>query len=155
MERAEDSPNQGKDRVRSVQRLANKGFLGEFLHDDGAKWFSNQSNADSFLAALGEVGLGASLKKRNHPMIAYFISLTLNPNNPRHIAEIVESNNMLTDDLLKLRWAKPLARRLPSQTCGHLIISFSNPDAANRAKTEGLVICNKRVSVAKHKKEPI
>ena len=155
MESAEGSPEEGKGRVRSVQRLANKGFLGEFLHDDGAKWFAKQSNADLFFAALGEIGVGVSLKKRSHPMIAYFVPLSLNPDNPRHIAEIAEFNNLTTDDILKIRWAKPPARRSPNQICGHLIINFSNPDAANRAKTEGLVICNKRVSVAKHKKEPI
>jgi len=30
-----------------------------------------------------------------------------------------------------------------------------NPNAANQAKTDGLIICNKWVSVLKHKKEPI
>ena len=155
MEKAGSDLEDGKGRVRSVQRLVNKGYLGEYLHDDGAKWLAKQSNADLFFAALGEAGLGVSLKKRNHPMIAYFVPLNLNPDNPRHLAEIAESNNLSADDLLKVRWAKPPARRSPSQICGHLIINFSNPDAANRAKTEGLVICNKRVSVAKHKKEPI
>ena len=88
-------------------------------------------------------------------MIAYFVPLNLNPDNPRHVAEIAESNNIAADDILKIRWAKPPARRSPSQICGHLIVNFSNPDTANRAKTEGLIICNKRVSVAKYKKEPI
>ncbi len=88
-------------------------------------------------------------------MLAYYVPLNLNTNNPAHLAEIVESNNMQTGDLLKARWAKPPARRSPSQICGHLILTFSNLDAANRAKMEGLVICNKRVSVAKYKKEPI
>ena len=32
---------------------------------------------------------------------------------------------------------------------------FSDPDAANRAKTTGLIICNKRVLVSKYKKEHI
>ncbi|KAF8800031.1 hypothetical protein BYT27DRAFT_7227663 [Phlegmacium glaucopus] len=38
---------------------------------------------------------------------------------------------------------------------GNLILLFSDPDAANWAKTTGLVICIKRVSVSKYKKEPI
>ena len=88
-------------------------------------------------------------------MIAYYVPLNLNTDNPAHLAEIVNLNSMQKDDLLRIRWAKPPARRSPSQTCGHLILNFSNPDSANRARTEGLVICNKRVSVAKYKKEPI
>lgn len=142
-------------RVRSVIKLPNKGFLGEFMRDEGAKWFATPSHADSFIAALGAEGSGASIKKRSHPMIAYYVPLNLNTNNPAHLAEIVESNNLQKDDILGIRWAKPPARRAPSQICGHLIVNFSGPDAANRARTEGLIICNKRVSVAKYKKEPI
>lgn len=125
------------------------------MQDEGAKWFAMQSNADAFISALGDGCTGASIKKRSHPMIAYYVPLTLNTDNPAHMSEIAESNNLQPGDLLKARWAKPPARRSPNQTCGHLILTFSNPDAANRAKTEGLIICNKRVSVAKYKKEPI
>jgi hypothetical protein len=96
-----------------------------------------------------------TVKKRSHPMIAYYVPLNLNTENPAHMAEIIEANNLQSDDLLKIRWAKPPARRVPNQICGHLILTFSNPDTANRAKTEGLIICSKRVSVLKYKKEPI
>jgi hypothetical protein len=142
-------------KIRSVQKLANKGILGEFLTDEGAKWFADQNHANAFITALGEDGQGATVKKRNHPMIAYYVPLNLNTENPSHLAEINEANNLQPGDLVKLRWAKPPARRAPNQICGHLILSFTSPDAANRAKTEGLLICNKRVSVAKYKKEPI
>lgn len=142
-------------KIRSVVKLSNKGLLGEFMHDEGAKWFAKQNHADAFVTALGVDCTGASVKKRNHPMIAYYVPLNLNTENPTHLAEITESNNLQPGDLVKVRWAKPPARRSPSQICGHLILTFSNPDAANRAKTEGLIICSKRVSVAKYKKEPI
>ena len=145
----------GKRRIRSVTRLPNKGLLGEFMQDEGAKWFAAPNHANKFISALGIEGAGAAVKKRSHPMIAYYVPLSLNTDNPAHLAEIVEANNLHGDDILGIRWAKPPARRAPSQICGHLIINFSGPDAANRAKTEGLIICNKRVSTAKYKKEPI
>jgi len=46
-------------------------------------------------------------------------------------------------------------KEAPNKPVGTLILTFSNPDVANRAKASGLVICNKRVSVSKYKKEPI
>jgi len=104
---------------------------------------------------LGALGLGASLRKRNHPIIEYYVPLHLNINNPAHISEIEEVNGLQKDDLLKVQWVKPLAHRSTEQTCSHLILSFSNPDTANRAKVSGLIICNKRVSTSKYKKEPI
>jgi hypothetical protein len=145
----------GTGKIRSIHKMANKSYLGEFLHDNGAKWFAIPEHSKEFLAALGTKGIGASLKRRNHPMIAYFVPLNLHTENPTHISEIIDTNNLNKDDISKIRWAKPPARRSPNQTCGHLIINFTNPDAANRAKTEGLLICNKKVSVAKFKKEPI
>ncbi|KAF8813547.1 hypothetical protein BYT27DRAFT_7084352 [Phlegmacium glaucopus] len=142
-------------RIRSVERLANNGILEEFLTDDGAKWLAQSNHADAFIAAFGLLGVGTSIKKRNHPIIAYYVPLHLNTNNPAHFTEIEEVNGMQKGDPLKIRWAKPPTRRTERQTCGHLILTFCNPDAANRAKAEGLVICNKKVSAAKYKKEPI
>ncbi|KAF8805473.1 hypothetical protein BYT27DRAFT_7104439, partial [Phlegmacium glaucopus] len=147
--------NVATHKIRSVERLANSGILGEFLTDDGAKWLAQQSHADDFIAAFGALGLGASIKKRNHPVIAYYVPLHLNTSNPIHFSEIEEINGMQKGDLLKIRWAKPPIRRTDKQTCSHLILTFSNPDAANRAKAKGLIICNKKVSAAKYKKEPI
>ncbi|KAF8816722.1 hypothetical protein BYT27DRAFT_7181599 [Phlegmacium glaucopus] len=137
-------------RLRMVEKLANRGFLGEFLHEDGAKWFTQQNHVNAFITALGDDGLGAQLKKRNHPIIAYYVPLNLNTNSSAHVAEIAEVNNISEGDLLGVRWVKPPARRSPTQTCGHLLLFLASPDAANRAITEGLVICNKRVSVLKH-----
>jgi hypothetical protein len=53
---------------------------------------------------------------------------------------------MQKEDLLKIRWAKPLIRRAPNQICGHLIFNFFNPDAANRAKIEGLLGSDSRMT---------
>jgi hypothetical protein len=105
--------------------------------------------------ALGDGAIGASIKKRNHPMIAYYVPLSLNTDNLAYLAEILKANNIQEGDITKIRWAKLLARRAPNQICGHLIINFSGLDAANRAKTKGLLICNKRVLVSKYKKESI
>jgi hypothetical protein len=155
MDKAAGELGKGARKIRSVLKLNNKVLLGEFMHDDGAKWFAMQSHADAFITALGDDNVGATIKKRSHPMIAYYVPLNLNTENPAHMAEIIEANNLQSDDLLKIKWVKPPARRAPNQICGHLILTFSNPDAANRAKTEGLIICSKRVSVSKYKKEPI
>jgi hypothetical protein len=44
---------------------------------------------------------------------------------------------------------------MPTQSCSHLIISFSAPDTANRAILNRLIICSKRVTVQKCKREPL
>ena len=74
---------------------------------------------------------------------------------PEHMKEIEEVNNIQLGTLINMHWIKPPAQRAPTQTCGCLVLMFSDVDAANRAKTTGLIISNKRVSVSKYKKEPI
>ncbi|KAF8802344.1 hypothetical protein BYT27DRAFT_7215436 [Phlegmacium glaucopus] len=75
-------------KIRTVERLVNNGILGEFLTDNGAKWLAQQSHADDFIAAFGALGLGTSIKKRNHPIIAYYVLLHLNTSNPAHFVEL-------------------------------------------------------------------
>jgi hypothetical protein len=58
-------------------------------------------------------------------------------------------------ELTTTRWAKPISKRTPHQRTAHLVITFSNPVAANRAIAGGLVICNKKCHVEKIKREPI
>ena len=129
--------------------------MGEFLCDKGAKWLTQKKHADTFISALGKDGNGAQFKKRNHRVIAYYVPLNLNMDSSKHMKEIKEVNNIQPGTLINMCWIKPPAQRAPTQTCGHLILTFSDPDAANRVKTTGLIICNKRVLVLKYKKEPI
>jgi hypothetical protein len=43
--------NSATHKIRSVERLGNQGLLGEFLTEEGAKWFIQQS---AFITALSE-----------------------------------------------------------------------------------------------------
>ena len=52
------------------------------------------------------------------------------------------------------RWAKAPDRRAPNQRTAHLLLSLNSVDAANRAITNGLSICNKRCHVERAKREP-
>jgi hypothetical protein len=49
MDKAAGELGEGARKIRSVFKLNNKGLLGEFMHDDGAKWFAMQSHADAFI----------------------------------------------------------------------------------------------------------
>lgn len=93
MDKVEKDLGEGERKIRSAMRLPNKGLPGEFMHDAGAKWFALPNHADEFLAALGVDGTGAVVKKHSHPMIAYYVPLSLNSSNPAHLAEIAEANN--------------------------------------------------------------
>ena len=71
------------------------------------------------------------------------------------LREVEEANSIDTDDIVKARWIKPVARRKPSQTCGHLIVSFRLPQLANDSLAYGLFIGHKKVYAEKCKQEPL
>ena len=43
----------------------------------------------------------------------------------------------------------------PTQRTAHLLLAFNNVEAANRAITNGLIICNRKCHVERAKREPI
>ena len=143
--------------LRAAERLANKGILAEFMTDEGAKWLKIEDNADRLFLAMGANGTGAQWKRRMHNVIAYYVPITFTPTDAKHYAELTEVNNIVKNHLPKLRWAKPPARRDPAarQQFAHLILSFSDPSAANKVITQGMIICGKHIDVRKCKKEPI
>jgi len=71
--------------MRSIERLVNKGLLGEFLTDEGAKWFAQQENSDGFITALEPLGKGLSARKRNHPVIAYYVPFSIQEGELLHV----------------------------------------------------------------------
>jgi hypothetical protein len=142
-----------KDRlVRSTRKLTNGGVILEMGSTEAAQWIQREE----ILGKLkSETSLAVSFKKRPHNTIAFFVPLTFNPDSKADIEEVAEMNELEDTAIMKTKWAKPPGRRLPTQRSGHLLISFSNADAANRAILNGLVICNKRVEVQKCKREPL
>ncbi|PPQ87141.1 hypothetical protein CVT25_000283 [Psilocybe cyanescens] len=153
----DDTTGKVKHKIRSVERLSNKGILGEFLTDDGAKWFHTANNADRLFSSLGESGEGAQRKARTYNLIAYYVPVEFETDNRKHIDEMLETNNLHIDDLERVRWAKPIARRNKErrQNYAHLILAMRNIKKANKVVCDGLVIHGKRVDVRKSKKEPI
>jgi len=142
-----------KHKIRSALKIQNGGILVEMVTDEGAAWLASKTNAEAFLRELGESE--ASFKTRSFNVIAYYVPLNLDTNSEKDKKEIEETNGIPEGSLAKLRWIKPPARRRVDQLYAHVIATFSDADTANRAIVNGLTICNKRVSVAKCKKEPI
>ena len=119
--------------------------------DEATIWLADKDNRAEFSEKIGP-----SIKfcSRVHSLIAFNVPLVLNPEDLKHRQEICEANNVDHDIISAARWAKPINRRSPEQRTAHLILMYTNADAANRAITNGLYICNRCCYVEKVKKEP-
>ena len=120
--------------------------------DASAAWLTEQENRDN---TCSKIGPGVSFRSRVHNLIAFNVPLGISPENQNHLQEICEANSLDPNTISAMRWVKPVHRRSQEQRTAHLFLTFSNADAANRAITNGLYICNRRCHIERVKREPI
>ena len=138
--------------IRTVTRQRLGGLLIEMADDHVARWMKEETNVKRFCEA---VGTNVTFRKRIYNLIAYNVPITMEPENDNHIKEIHETNQLEPRTIKVARWVKPIARRSITQRTAHLILSYTDIHAANRALANGLSICHRRVTIEKIRKEPI
>ena len=139
-------------KVRLAIPQRNKGILFEMENDAAACWMNETSNRITFCKAVSPK---ATIKPRTYSLIAFNVAISFELENQKHHKEVCEANHIDEENITALRWAKPVKRRSPGQKTAHLIMSFADAQAANRAIANGLTFCNRRTHVEKIKKEPI
>ena len=138
-------------KIRSINKLHNGGVLVEMDSDAATTWMSNQENRKNLCSKIGPTVI---FRSRVHSLIAFNVPLGLNPEDQKHRQEVCEANSLEDETITAMRRVKPVHRRAPMQRTAHLILTFNNADAANRAITNGLYICNRRCHTEKTKREP-
>lgn len=138
-------------KIRSINKLRNGGVLVEMDSDNATTWMTDQENRNKFCVKIGP---GVTFRSRVHSLIAFNVPLGINPEDKNHQDEVCEVNSLDPGVITTMRWAKPVQRRTPDQRTAHLLLTFNNPDAANRAITNGLFICNRRCHIERVKREP-
>jgi hypothetical protein len=93
-------------------------------------------------------------RTRVHNLIAFNVPLDISPEDKNHRLEVCEVNSIDPEAITAMRWIKPAHRRSKNQRTAHLILTFTNADAANRAITNGLYICNRRCHIKRVKRGP-
>jgi hypothetical protein len=137
--------------IRSAVQHKDRGILIEVESDLALNWLNQTQNSIAFRI---EIGPDIVVKPRSHTVIAFNVPTTLDPENHDHRAEICEVNNLEQGTISTTRWTKQPRHRPPDQTTAHLYLTFVDVISANRAISEGLTVCSKRVRVEKARKEP-
>ena len=96
----------------------------EMESEEAVVWFADEDVRKRFLEKFHA---SASIKPRLYHTIIQFVPLTLKTNRAEELCEVEEANGIAAGEIASMRWIKPVARRKPSQTCGHLILSFRSP----------------------------
>ena len=138
-------------RIRSVNKIRNGGTLIEMDSDNATAWLTKQENRANFCSKIGPTVI---FRARIYSLIAFNVPLDIDPENQKHRQEVCEANSLEQEVIPSMKWAKPIHRRSETQRTAHLFLTFTNADAANRAITNGLYICNRRCHVERIKREP-
>ena len=144
--------NHKEGKICSVTAQKDGYTLIEVDSDATASWFANHVNRVEFCTMLGDE---VAFKPRAYNVIALNVPLNLDTTNEKHREEINEANGWDRNTITAFRWAKPPERRSAHQRSAHLVLSFVNPESANRAIASGLMICNKKCQAERVRKEPI
>jgi hypothetical protein len=139
-------------KIRTVSSSRGGGTVIEADNDEATHWLSNNTNQRKL---CDKIGPNAEFRHRSFNIIAFNVPLAINPDEAGHRSEICETNGMEPDTITTAKWAKAIERRSLNQRSAHLLLTFNNADAANRAITNGLSICNRRCRVERTKREPI
>ena len=137
-------------KIRTATYTRNKSTTIEMDTDKAASWLSNTDNQKRVCDCIGD---NTSFKPRTFDIIAFNIPFSIDPTNDAHRQEINEVNNMDLNTIPKIRWAKAIDKRSPTQKTAHLILTTNNANMANRAITYGLNFCNKHCCIEKIKCE--
>jgi hypothetical protein len=138
-------------KIRSINKLRNDGTLIEMDSEAATTWITNQENQVKLCNKIGE---GVSFRTRVHNLIAYNVPLGITPEDVKHRQEVCEANNIDSEVITTMKWVKAVHRRAQDQRTAHLFLTFNSADAANRAITNGLYICNRRCRTERVKREP-
>jgi hypothetical protein len=138
-------------KIRTITTPRGGGTIIETDTDEAASWLTDAANQRK-LCDL--VGLNAEFRTRTYNIIAFNVPTDIVPEDVNHRQEINEVNDLEPSTIVSARWAKAIARRAPNQRTAHLLLTFNNADAANRAISNGLTVCNRRCRVERTKCEP-
>ena len=119
LRQSDEDGAQVSHRTRAVSKLRNRGVLMELDSDSAAEWFAQGHIQQAFTQKLPH---GVSIKHRLYHTVVQFIPLSFRPEKESDLQEVEEVNGIKMGDIVRACWIKPIARRSPSQTCGHAVL---------------------------------
>ena len=140
-------------KIRLVTSIPEKGIILEADSDPAARWLTQVNNQQKICKKIDPT---IKFQARNYMVIALNVPADMDPKNHSHIVEICEANNFPAEPpaIITANWAKALENHNTNQCTAHLYLTFNNTETANRAIISSLLICNKKCSVEKRRREP-
>jgi len=138
--------------VEEVSRMRTGELLFQFNTKEAVDWIKEPGMREGFAWAFDPT---AYIKDRGYSILAAFVPLTLQTDNPAHLQELSTKNRLAGEQIVSARWVKPPSRRPSDQTHAHCILTTLSAETANIIIRDGIYIHGKKVYPSKLKKEPL
>ena len=134
-----------------ARKLHNRRVIYKMGTAETAHWLKSNANISKFLQVFSATSV---IKQHSYLVIAEYIPLSFNPTNQLHLTDIENENRLEPEGILSACWIKPTYRHKQGQRTAHGILGFAQPEEANLAIRNGVVIAGKRVWARKLLQEP-
>jgi hypothetical protein len=135
----------------SIICMRNGGLLMELNREVGVSWIMSMGIRSLFTTSFGAT---ARIKPQTHNIVVHFVPFSFRAGKTEDLREIEEINGLDNEAIIQAKWIKPIERRSPTQSCGHVILALATPESANEILVNGVRIAHKLVTATKCKKEP-
>src|ERR1700731_3053690 len=85
------------------------------------------------------------IRERGYKVVLEYVPVTFDPDSRDALTTIEQDNNFPHAEIAEAKYLKDIARRMPSQRTAFILMSFRNPQHANQAISEGIIIEGKKV----------
>src|ERR1700731_815746 len=94
------------------------------------------------------------IRERGYEVVLEYVPVTFDPDSRDALTTVEQDNNFPHAEIAEAKYLKDIARRTPGQRTAFVLMSFRNPQHANRAISQGIIIEGKKVQGRKSIHEP-
>ena len=134
-----------------AKKLRNGGVIYEMNTAEAAHWLKSEDNITNFLQVFSAISI---IKQQVHSIIAEYVLVSFSPDDRMQLASIETVNRLEPGGILNAQWIKPIYCRKQGQRTAHAILGYVQPEEANSAIRNGVIIAGKRVWAWKLLQEP-
>lgn len=147
----EEDPRPGDMTCLSVRRARDTLIILELDRPESVNWLRNPRNKSSFLKRFGT---NATFLERSWKVLAEFVPITLDNENPAAIHNIEQNSHIEQASIRWINWIRNPNYRKKAQKVAHAIIAFDCAENANDAIRHGLNIEGRKVCTHRQHPEP-
>ena len=134
-----------------AKKTSNGGVILMMKTIEAAAWLRNPGVIGRFTEKMGGT---ATASATLYMIVAEYVPVSYSPEGYKVNAAVEENSGLNRGAIQEVRYIKQIHRRAQGQRMAHVMMGITDPEQANKAIRQGLIIEGKRVLARRHKMDP-